>query len=198
MHEFRQPSSASSQIRPSGTSERNSSRQMSVLAPLGIPAIERPSGRSPADQGSPRQAHFGCVSRVHELCGVGVGRGQVDNRARRSWRICEEVARAAMSSSTVPGLQHIPPISRRMWRHLEALAHLRWGHEPKHRLGARAAAPVGTGSTRGTRPRRRGQPAAARTAGYGFTERRKRPVIANVAIARELAGWCWSLAVMDD
>ena len=31
-----------------------------------------------------------------------------------------------------------------------------------------------------------------------FTDRRKRPVIANVAIARELAGWCWSLAAMDD
>lgn len=31
-----------------------------------------------------------------------------------------------------------------------------------------------------------------------FTARRKRPVIANTAIARELAGWCWSLAVMDD
>jgi hypothetical protein len=30
-----------------------------------------------------------------------------------------------------------------------------------------------------------------------FAVRRKRPVIANVAIARELAGWCWSLAVMD-
>jgi transposase len=29
-----------------------------------------------------------------------------------------------------------------------------------------------------------------------FNLRRKRPVIANVAIARELAGWCWSLAVM--
>ena len=27
-----------------------------------------------------------------------------------------------------------------------------------------------------------------------YQERRKRPVIANVAIARELAGWCWSLA----
>jgi transposase len=27
--------------------------------------------------------------------------------------------------------------------------------------------------------------------------RRKRPVIANVAIARELAGWCWSLAMLD-
>lgn len=31
-----------------------------------------------------------------------------------------------------------------------------------------------------------------------FTVRKKRPVIANVAVARELAGWCWSLAVMDD
>ena len=51
-------------------------------------------------------------------------------------------------------------------------------------------------------------PAAARARGHQgnqrlhdrwevFTERKKRPVIANVAIARELAGWCWSLAVMD-
>jgi transposase len=30
-----------------------------------------------------------------------------------------------------------------------------------------------------------------------FNDRRKRPTIANAAIARELAGWCWSLAVMD-
>jgi len=30
-----------------------------------------------------------------------------------------------------------------------------------------------------------------------FNDRGKRHVIANVAIARELAGWCWSLAVMD-
>ena len=30
-----------------------------------------------------------------------------------------------------------------------------------------------------------------------FTARKKRPVIANIAVARELAGWCWSLAVMD-
>ncbi len=31
-----------------------------------------------------------------------------------------------------------------------------------------------------------------------FLERKKTPVIANAAIARELAGWCWSLAVLDD
>jgi len=30
-----------------------------------------------------------------------------------------------------------------------------------------------------------------------FLERKKHPVIANVAIARELAGWCWSLATLD-
>ncbi|WP_328522038.1 IS110 family transposase [Kribbella sp. NBC_00359] len=31
-----------------------------------------------------------------------------------------------------------------------------------------------------------------------FTERRKRPVVANVAVARELAGWCWSLATLQE
>ena len=31
-----------------------------------------------------------------------------------------------------------------------------------------------------------------------FNDRRKRHVIANVAVARELAGWCWSLAVLED
>lgn len=30
-----------------------------------------------------------------------------------------------------------------------------------------------------------------------FDSRRKKSTIANVAIARQLAGWCWSLAVMD-
>jgi len=30
-----------------------------------------------------------------------------------------------------------------------------------------------------------------------FTELKKRTTVANVAVARELAGWCWSLAVMD-
>jgi hypothetical protein len=52
-------------------------------------------------------------------------------------------------------------------------------------------------------------PAAARARGdegnrrlhrrwVGFLERRKRSTVANVAVARELAGWCWSLAVMQD
>jgi transposase len=51
-------------------------------------------------------------------------------------------------------------------------------------------------------------PAAARIRGHignqrlharweAFTARGKRPVVADVAIARELAGWCWSLAMID-
>jgi len=32
----------------------------------------------------------------------------------------------------------------------------------------------------------------------GYAERKKRPVLANVAVARELAGWCWSLAMLPD
>lgn len=31
-----------------------------------------------------------------------------------------------------------------------------------------------------------------------FLQRNKRGTVANVAIARELAGWCWSLAVMQE
>lgn len=52
-------------------------------------------------------------------------------------------------------------------------------------------------------------PAAARTRGHAgnqrlhqrwesFQNRKKKPVVANVAIARELAGWCWSLAMLED
>ena len=31
-----------------------------------------------------------------------------------------------------------------------------------------------------------------------FDQRKKRAVVANMAVARELAGWCWSLAVLDE
>jgi len=72
-----------------------------------------------------------------------------------------------------------------------------WHHRPRYHAGAVM------------RSRWDLAPAAARARGdegnrrlharwVGFLERRKRPVVANVAIARELAGWCWSLAVMTD
>lgn len=59
---------------------------------------------------------------------------------------------------------------RRRWDQASAAARAR-GHAANHRL-----------HTRWT----------------GFDNRKKRPVVANAAIARELAGWCWSLAILDD
>jgi transposase len=63
--------------------------------------------------------------------------------------------------------------------------------------------------SRDLRARWTAAPAAAQARGHaanhrlhdrwtGFDERKKRPVVANAAIARELAGWCWSLAILDD
>jgi transposase len=71
-----------------------------------------------------------------------------------------------------------------------------WHHRKAYRVGATM------------RTRWDAAPAAARVRGHqgnqrlhqrweGFTARRKKPVVANVAVARELAGWAWSLAVMD-
>ena len=31
-----------------------------------------------------------------------------------------------------------------------------------------------------------------------FIDRKKTSTVANTAIARELAGWCWSLATLDE
>lgn len=72
-----------------------------------------------------------------------------------------------------------------------------WHHRPSYRVG------------KTMRDRWDLAPAAARARGddgnrrlhqrwVKFIDRRKRSTVANVAIARELAGWCWSLAVMDD
>ncbi|MEU4674216.1 IS110 family transposase [Amycolatopsis sp. NPDC023774] len=71
-----------------------------------------------------------------------------------------------------------------------------WHHHARYTIGS------------GLRARWKLAPAAAQHRGdtgnrrlherwVRFDLRRKRPVIANVAIARELAGWCWSLAIMD-
>ena len=71
-----------------------------------------------------------------------------------------------------------------------------WHHRQPYRVGAELrrrqdrAAPAAR--DRGQRANRR---LHARWA--AFDARHKLPVVANTAIARELAGWCWSLAVLD-
>jgi transposase len=72
-----------------------------------------------------------------------------------------------------------------------------WHHRPAYRIGAVMQArwdrATPAARARGDIGNRRLHDRWAR-----FLARRKRPTVANIAIARELAGWCWSLAIMDD
>jgi len=71
-----------------------------------------------------------------------------------------------------------------------------WHHRPRYRVGAdlrrRLDRADPAARDRGQRANR-----CLHTRWAGFDARHKLPVIANTAIARELAGWCWSLAVLD-
>ncbi len=71
-----------------------------------------------------------------------------------------------------------------------------WHHRPRYHIGKTlrerwAMAPAAA--------RDRGDQGNRRLHGHWakFDRREKRSVTADVAIARELAGWCWSLAVME-
>jgi len=71
-----------------------------------------------------------------------------------------------------------------------------WHHRPRYRPGAELRRRWDHASPAA---RARGQQANQRLHARwaGFDARNKRPALANTAIARELAGWCWSLAVLD-
>ena len=71
-----------------------------------------------------------------------------------------------------------------------------WHHRPPYRPSAqlrrrwqRAPGAVVAHAVKGNR--------RLHTRWQSFDARHKRPVVANTAIARELAGWCWALAVMQ-
>jgi transposase len=72
-----------------------------------------------------------------------------------------------------------------------------WHHRPRYRVGKTLRARWDLASPAA---RARGDAGNQRLHARwnGFSARHKRNVIANVAIARELAGWCWSLAVLED
>jgi transposase len=75
----------------------------------------------------------------------------------------------------------------------EAAWHHRKRYQPGPRLRRRWETATPAVRARGHAANRR-----LHTRWVRFDERHKRPVIANAAIARELAGWCWSLAVLED
>jgi transposase len=75
---------------------------------------------------------------------------------------------------------------------IEAAWHHRRPYRPGAELRRRQDRATPAARDRGQRANRR-----LHTRWVSFDARRKRAVVANTAIARELAGWCWSLAVLD-
>ena len=72
-----------------------------------------------------------------------------------------------------------------------------WHHRKPYRPGTRLRRCWET-ATPAVRARSHAANRRLHTRWVRFDKRHKRPVIANAAIARELAGWCWSLAVLED
>lgn len=75
---------------------------------------------------------------------------------------------------------------------IESAWHHRKPYRPSQRLRRRWAT-----ATPALRARSHAANRRLHTRWVRFDQRHKRPVIANAAIARELAGWCWSVAVLD-
>jgi transposase len=96
------------------------------------------------------------------------------------------------------GSRHQLPITKTGNSHVRRLlVEAAWHHKPGYRVGATMQA------------RWDQAPAAARARGHAgnqrlharwtsLTEHHKKHTVACVAIARELAGWCWSLATLPD
>jgi transposase len=76
---------------------------------------------------------------------------------------------------------------------VEAAWHHRVAYRPGETMKSRWAAAPPAAATRGHEGNQR-----LHHRWQQMVARKKRSTIANVAIARELAGWCWSLAIMDE
>ena len=96
-------------------------------------------------------------------------------------------ATRAQGSITKAGNAHVRRLLiEAAWHHRSSVPHLR----------ADDAGPLGQSRPGTQSPRPRRQPATASTVVPLQRTQEEPPVVANVAIARQLAGWCWSLATM--
>ena len=142
-------------------------------------------------------ARLGCLRGIDVLTGfaLAVEIGQWDRFTGRSIGAYLGLVPSESSSGQSRSQGPITKTGNTHARRL--LVEAAWNHRRPYRAGV------------GLRRRWDQAPPAARARGHvgnqrlhrrwcAFTERRKRPVIANVAIARELAGWCWSLATLPD
>lgn len=90
--------------------------------------------------------------------------------------------------------RHLGPITKAGNPHARLLlVEAAWHHRPSYRVGATLQARLNAATTAQAARGHEGNLRLHRRWAH-FTREHKRTTVANVAIARELAGWCWSLA----
>ena len=148
---------------------------------------------------TPVVRRLGCLRGVSTLTGfalaVEIGdwhrfTGNTHRRLRRAGahRVLLRARPGSQGSITKTGNSH----ARRL------LVEAAWHHRTRYRPGQDHARPLGAGTAPPPGPAATRATGGCTTAGSRSSSRKKRPPIANVAIARELAGWCWSLAVLEE
>jgi transposase len=141
-------------------------------------------------------ARLGCLRGINTLTGFGlaVEIGDWDRFTGNTIGVYIGLIPSEYSSGTSRTLGPITKTGNSHVRRL--LVEAAWHHRPQYRVGNTM------------RDRWDQAPPAARARGdagnrrlhqrwVGYLARRKRPTVANIAVARELAGWCWSLASRD-
>jgi transposase len=145
---------------------------------------------------TPVVCRLGCLRGVSTLTAFGLA-VEIGDWRRLTGRSIGAYLGLVPTESSSGGSRSQGPITKTGNGHARRLLiEAAWHHRPPNRIGAElrrrqdAADPAA---------RHRAQQANRRLhqRWVCFDARGKRTVIANTAVARELAGWCWSLAVLD-
>jgi transposase len=146
---------------------------------------------------TPLVHRLGCLRGISTLTGFALA-VEIGDWHRFTGRTIGSFVGLVPSEHSSGGSRTQGPITKTGNGHVRRLlVEAAWHHRPAYRVG------------KTMRDRWDLAPAAARARGdqgnrrlharwVRFGEHRKRHVVANAAIARELVGWCWSLAVMEE
>jgi transposase len=146
---------------------------------------------------APVVTRLGCLRGVSTLTAFGLA-VEIGDWHRFTGRSIGAYVGLVPSESSSGGSRSQGPITKTGNGHvrrllIEAAWHHRTPYRPGVALRRRWDQATPTARARGQQGNRRLHDRWTR-----FDARHKRSVVANTAIARELAGWCWSLAVLDN
>jgi transposase len=146
---------------------------------------------------TPVVTRLGCLRGVSTLTAFGLAT-EIGDWGRLTGRSIGAYLGLVPTESSSGGTRSLGGVTKTGNAHARRLlVEAAWHHRPPYRPGQPLRRRWDQASPAA---RARGQAANRRLHArwVGFDERKKRSVVANAAIARELAGWCWSLAVLDD